>query len=268
MDLVSPFNPTVVDQEYKPGVDALRVDGYWGMAGQATLVAAWTGSAVLTNEDDAADFDLSDTVLAAYGQGTIGVWDLGGFAGLVRQDRVLGLTTSGSIRAIGVHAEATGTLPEDEDEDPFVRAAVGATWFATSDLILMGEAYVQTLGTDDPSQYLNHYSDPRYARGELWLAGRYYAGLSGSYAVHPLLNTSVAFIANLEDRSALVAPALSWSVSDEVSASVSGFVGVGERPDDVEPLDMLSPDFEVGDSVNSEFGLMPRAVFVSMAAYR
>ena len=78
----------------------------------------------------------------------------------------------------------------------------------------------------------------------------------------------MAFIANLEDRSALVAPALSWSVSDEVSASVSGFVGVGERPDDVEPLDMLSPDFEVGDSVNSEFGLMPRAVFVSMAAYR
>lgn len=267
LDLVNPFNPTVVDQEYKPGVDALRLDGYWGMAGHATLVAAWTGTPVLTN-DDPAELDLSDAVLAAYGQGTVGVWDLGAFAGLVRNDRVVGLSTSGSIRSVGVHAEASGTLPQEDTEDPFARAVVGATWFATGDLMLMGEAYAQTNGTNDPTRYLNQYTDPRYARGELWLAGRYYMGLSASYALHPLLNTSVAVIANLDDPSALVAPALSWSVSDEVSASVSGFVGVGARPDDLEPLDLLAPDFDPGDSVNSEFGLMPRALFVSMAAYR
>lgn len=268
LDLVSPFNPTVVDQEYKPGIDALRLDGYWGMSGQVTAVAAWAGQPVLTWEDDAEEPDLEDAVFAFYGQGTVGVWDLGLFAGLVRKDRVLGLSTSGSIRVIGVRLEGAGTLPADEDEDPFFRAVAGADWFATGKLMLSGEVYVQSNGATDPQDYLSMYENDRFARGELWLAGRTYAGLSASYQLHPLLYGSLAVISNVEDPSALVAPALSWSVSDEVSASLSGFVGLGARPDQVEALDLLDPDFDAGDPINSEFGNMPAALFFSMAAYR
>ena len=269
LDLVNPFNPTVIDQEYKPGVDALRADGYWGLAGQATVVVAWAGQPVLTWEDDPADVDLADAVVAGYAQQTVGVWDLGLFGGLVREDRVAGFSISGGIRAVAVHAEATGTLPQDEDEDPFVRAVVGAMAFpGTGRLVLSGEAYVQTNGAIQPEDYLDQYAGDRYATGELWLAGRSSVAASAAYELHPLLNGNLAVIANVEDPSALLAPSLVWNVSDEVTASASGFVGLGDRPDAVEPLDLLEPDFDAGAPVNSEFGLVPRALFVSMAAYR
>src|SRR5690606_33009553 len=43
LDLVAPFHPATIDQEYKPGVDAARVDTYLGVAGALTAVAAWAG---------------------------------------------------------------------------------------------------------------------------------------------------------------------------------------------------------------------------------
>ncbi len=271
LDLVNPFNPTVIDQEYKPGVDALRIDGYWGMAGHATLVAAWTASPLIAFSDDTPtedEVDLDDVVLSAYGQGTVGVWDLGLFAGLVHRDRVLGLASYGSVRAVGLRGELTYTRPDDEDEDPFLRAVVGADWLPVSKVMLSSEVYVQTNGASSPSHYLGRYEEPRWTRGELWLAGRSYGALSASYELHPLVSTSLTVIANLEDPSALLAPGLSWSVSDEVGVSLTGFTGLGERPDDVDPLDLLDPDYDAGSSLNSEFGTMPAALFLSMRAYQ
>src|SRR5690606_19624752 len=73
-DLVAPFHPATVDTEYKPGVDAARVDAYLGTSGRLTAVAAYAG-------------DWTDgMVYALYGQGTVGVTDLGMFGGLVHAE--------------------------------------------------------------------------------------------------------------------------------------------------------------------------------------
>ncbi|PJA41839.1 MAG: hypothetical protein CO182_05650, partial [Lysobacterales bacterium CG_4_9_14_3_um_filter_62_6] len=85
MDLVNPFNPAVVDQEYKPGVDAVRADVFAGMSTHITAVAAYAGG-----------WDLPGSVLALSGGSTVGLWDLYGLAGAVHGDAVGGLGTSGS----------------------------------------------------------------------------------------------------------------------------------------------------------------------------
>lgn len=272
MDLVNPFFPTAVDQEYKPGVDAARVDAYWGMAGQVTLASAYQG-----------DWDLAGMVHAAYVQSTFGVWDVGLFGGAVHGDLVGGVSTAGSAGPVSLHADVTVTGPGalldeadriDPDEELFVRAVAGASGNVTAKTSLAGEIYHQSNGGEKPGQYLDMYTSERFSRGELWLAGRTYAGLSVSQEIVPTINAGLFAIVNLEDPSALVGPNLAWSVSDNVSAGLGGYIGLGERADpyQVEEYDngleaLVGAADAMDGFVRSEFGLVPVVAFANMQAY-
>ena len=79
---------------------------------------------------------------------------------------------------------------------------------------------------------------------------------------------------NLEDPSALVGPTLAWSVSDEVSAGLGGYIGLGERSDPYQVEDHasgLEALVAAGDAVDglvrSEFGLVPVVAFANMQAH-
>lgn len=273
MDLVNPFFPTVVDQEYKPGVDAATADLFFGTSSQLSLMAAYADEAPVV---DAEDWAVDGMVYAVYGQHTVGRSDIGLMVGEIRNDAVYGLTVASSIGPVAVHADATFTQPDSPDEDPFVRGVVGALWAATSEMTLMGEVYHQSLGAENPDGYLSQLATERYARGELWLAGQTYASGSVSYQLTPLILGTVAVIGNASDGSALVAPNASISVSDEVQIVVGGFMGRGERPAIVDALDLLDPETGLpitGDDlysslgVRSEFGLYPSSAYLQMKAY-
>ena len=270
LDLVGPFNPTVIDQEYKPGVDAVRADVYAGMSGQLTLAAAYAGT-------DGA-WEAEDLVFAGYGQATVGVWDLGLMLGYVHADAVVGVSANGSLGPVGVRAEGALTLPPDDTgEDPFVRAVVGADVYpgGAGTTVVSAELYVQTLGADDPSGYLAAWSTDRVARGELWLAGRTYAAVMVSQEIIPIVSVSGAVIANLADPSALFAPSVSWSVADNAAVSAGAYVGLGQRPADITFDELLeaadysldAEDLFAAMPVRSEFGLIPGTGFVSVRTY-
>jgi hypothetical protein len=257
LDLVNPFTPAVIDQEYKPGVDALRADLYQGMS-SLTVVGAWAG-----------DLSLRGTVLAAYGQTTVGVTDLGLFVGSVRGDAVVGTSVVSSVGAVGVHSDVALTLPE-EGGDPFVRGVAGSVWRPAADTTLTGELYLQTLGAADPADYLSVATDPRFGRGELWLFGRAYGALSVAQQLTPLISGSAALIANIEDGSAFVAPSLSWNASDNTVVAAGGFVGLGKRPTTVVG-DVPLPDGQVLTTevpqLQSEFGTYPAVAFLQVRTY-
>ena len=263
MDLVNPFTPATVDSEYRPGVDAFRADVYWGFANQITVAAAYAGS-----------WDLKGTILAAYGQTTLGIWDLGLFGAVVHRDLVAGAAAAGSVGPVALTAEATVTRPPEEaEEDPFVRATAGGLWIPHERLTLSGAVYFQSNGTNDPDDYLKKYLEPRYERGELWAVGRWYAGVTAAFQVNPAVSASLFAIANLEDLSAMVGPGLSWSISDRSDLVLSGYYGFGERPDDLTWEEVLSSgatteeEFLDQVTVNSEFGLIPALLFAEWKAY-
>ncbi|MCO4747357.1 MAG: hypothetical protein KC912_21335 [Proteobacteria bacterium] len=275
MDLVNPFHPATIDTEYKPGVDALRIDAYAGVSSKMTLAVAYAGDDVLIGEEADTDDDIvEDLVLAASGQATVGVSDILGFAGLVHGEPVFGLGTISAIGPIGVHAEATLTLPKDDDV--FVRGVAGADWRPGQTTTLMGEFYVQSFGAIEPADYLDITSNPRFLRGELWQMGRYYAALSVSQEITSLIMGNVAVIGNLTDPSGLVVAGLSWSVADNAALGAGAYIGAGKKPELVDlSLDMSSgtpsiampTDDVLAESVQSEFGLYPKSFYLQMKTY-
>jgi hypothetical protein len=259
LDLVNPFLPATVDSEYKPGVDAVRADQYFGTSGQITAVAAAAG-------------DLSDdgAVFALAGRGTVGVTDLQGFLGEVHGDEVIGASVQSAIGPVGVHGDATFTIPDGPDasdpfsrevEAPFVRAVIGADGRPHEKVSVGAEFYLQTFGKTDPAEYLWVWVDSeRHRRGEVWAVGQLYAAASVAHEITPLVAVQGAMIANLRDPSTLVFGSLSWSVSDEASVAAGVITGVGKTT-------ILTPQEDFFVRQRSEFGDLPTSAYVQMRAY-
>ena len=278
LDLVNPFHPATLDTEYKPGVDALRADVYAGVSGRVTAVAAWAGQPVVGEEAVDPSGALAERlVLAAAGQTTVGVTDLLGFAGAVRGEPVFGLGAVSALGPVGVHGEASLTLPQD-GEDPFVRAVLGADGRPTAKTTLMAEAYLQTFGATDPADYLDALDSARFARGEVWQLGQIYAAVAVSQELTPLVYANLSVISNLRDPSALLALGGSWSVADNAEVGFGAYLGLGAAPDPVDldlavdpttgALGVVAPDTAtLAGSVNSEFGLYPGAAYVQVRTY-
>ncbi len=280
MDLLAPYTPQVVDREYKPGVDAIRLDGYFGATGRATGVVGVVD-----------EFDLEGLFVAGYGGFTVVITDINFFAAKIQQDLVLGAGVATSIGPVSVHGDLTVTVPLDGEEsckgavdgaDPdarcpaFVRGVVGATARTNFGLSVMGELYAQTTGTSDDTAYLKVATRERFARGELWTMGKFYGGFSISQEILPILIVSATAMVNWLDPSALIGPSLSWSVADNVDFAIGGFVTLGKRPPEVDVLDLIDPKtfqpvseeeaLEIIESA-SEFGLAPSQAYAQMRFY-
>ena len=253
MDLVQPFSFATIDSEYKPGIDALRLDGYFGMSAHATAVVAYAG-----------DWDAEGMIAMFHASTTLGLSDLSLFYGAVRGDDVIGGGISSSIGPVGVHADATATFPRDSGEEPFYRAVAGFFHKPFERSTLSGELYLQTVGAEEPGDYLEFASSDRFARGEIWLLGRYYAMASWGQELTPLVSGTLSSTVNLGDGSAFLGPSVSISVSDDVQAVLGGFLGLGERPPEVSFDEILLGE-ELG--LGSEFGMNPPMAFVQMRAY-
>lgn len=272
MDLVAPFTPTTVDREYKPGFDAVRLDTYFGTSGRFTLAAAYVG-------DGAHKWHMDDLVIAGHGSFTLGVYDIGFFGGAIHRDIVVGVDFVGAVGPVGIQGEATVTkvskLYKAKDRrDWFVRVVFGAN-VLIKDLNLMAEVYYQSIGKAQPEDYLRLTATDRYQRGEIWAMGRWYFGLSAAYTLTPLIGLNLAVIANLGDPSMLLAPGFTWSVASNADLTVGGYVGIGERPDEMDEMDLLNPDFTLKSEdemlraipIRSEFGLTPAMTYVQLKLY-
>lgn len=272
MDLVAPFTPTTIDREYKPGFDAVRADAFFGTSGKITVAAAYVG-------DGDRKWHMDDVVIAGHGSFTLGVYDIGLFFGSVHRDLVWGVDFVGAIGPVGVQGEATLTkvsklYKDDDRRDWFVRAVLGAN-VLLGDLNLMAEVYYQSIGKASPEHYLLLTTADRYERGEIWAMGRWYAALSAAYALTPLINVNLALIANLQDPSMLIAPGFGWSVGNNVELGVGGYVGLGQRPGEMDEMDLLDADFTLKSEdellraipIRSEFGLTPAMTYVQIKVY-
>lgn len=256
LDLVNPFNPAVIDQEYKPGVDAVRVDLYQGFATKLTLAAAYAGS-----------WDPDGLILAAYGQTTVGVTDLGLFVGSVRRDAVFGTSVVTSVGPVGITSDVAFTVPSTGD--PYLRGTVGMLWRPTTTTTLSAEVYVQTLGSTRPATHLKTTTLPAFQRNEIWLMGVLYASVAVSQEITPTLFGNLAVVGNLTDPSAFVAPSLAWSAAGNVDLAVGGFVGIGKRPREltIDDLTRLAAGDVALDYLGSEFGTYPAVAFVQVRTY-
>ncbi len=248
LDLVAPFSPLVVDREYKPGIDAVRADYFFGVGGQVTALAAYAGS-----------WETDGLIFAGRAGMTLAGWDLALFSAAAHRDFVLGLESSGAAGPVSVRAEGTLTFPSGDEDDPFVRAVAGADHLLLAGkLQLTGEVYMQTIGVDDPADILELAMTERYLRNELWTMGRWYTAVSARYELSPLIHVSGFGVINLADPSALIGPGLSWSIADSAHLVAGAYLALGDRPEEEVPF-MVEP--------KSELGLYPSTAYVAIQSY-
>jgi hypothetical protein len=292
-DLVGTFSPTEVDGEYKPGVDALRVNFALGDFTELALVAAFGGptcrSNVLPNGESCegyhAQFSREHSVALARFRTNIKAIDFGVIAGWVRGDVVAGLFITGSVKRFRVRSEVVYTWDIEEDgpdpdttdwflqgpyyagmgspegkDDHFVRAILGVdyTFDIKKPLIVLAEVYYNGFGRRHAKDYMALLMKPRVAEfGEISNTGILYAALGLSWEPHHKLPVALTVMGNLLDPSVFINASATYKVGDESILVAGAMIPIGRAPE----------IGATGLTPRSEFGLYPYVFYLQWKMY-
>jgi hypothetical protein len=243
-DPFSPFDPSDPFREYRSGVDAARL--------QIFPSAFSTAEIVVRPERTPTGRTL--TALAR-GKLSVGGWDLSAWGGALHDRAAAAVAVTRTLAGAALRGEIT--LRRDAGGRTITRFAVGADrrWSVLRrDLYLVVEYQHDGYGAARASDLAAVGASLPYLRGEMQVAGRDVAALQATYQLHPLVSAALLTLADLRDGSALLGPALAYSVSDAVGLRAGAYLGVGRGPG----------PFGVPQS---EFGGIPRTGYVALSAF-
>ncbi len=242
-DPFAPFDPSDPFREYRSGVDAARVQIFPGPFGSLDLVVRPMRT------------PRGRTVTAA-ARGTlkVGSLDLSAGAGTLfgRPAGAIGATGT----ALGAAWRTEVALREDSTGGTVARAAIGLDrrWTVFGkDLYAVLEYQRDGFGAARAGDLMATILSAPFGRGELQVLGRDVAAAQASYQVHPLLAAELLVLWDLGDGSALLAPGLSYSASNDVSVRAGAYLAAGAK---------ITPT-----SLGSEFGNVPRFAYVAVSAF-
>ncbi len=275
MDLVGPFSPYTIDREWKPGVDAARLDWAPSSTSEMSLVAVAGGEpciqydtscvTVLTGHFVQAGEIRYDSGLSTVAlRGRFALWgaDIGFLAGYVRGDGVLGLFFSYPWKRWSLRGEATLTRDLDDADYPtyrssFLRGVLGVGYSFSKGQVAM-EVYHNGYGTGEYGDFpviINSYRTA--VVGEVVNLGRWYTGIMARWEPSARVTASSVLTVNLTDPSFLAQATVSLALTDESSLDAGGFIGYGRK----------SSVSGLGLDMRSEFGAYPWTLYVSYRRY-
>lgn len=227
VDLFAPFSPLEADREWRRGVDAVRADVKLTERSSVDLVGAfgtaWDRSAV-----------------AARLRGYAGPMDIELVGGRRARDLFSGVTTSVAVGGAELHGEvAAFRVPADASPTAsglVWKAVVGGSYRVPigSGLLTYAEYHYSGFGSPSPEGILTLLSAPdftkRYLRGDTQILSRHAVALTAFYEASTEVNWSGQWVHNPRDRSGVIAPGLTYTVSDEVSLLGTTYVPYGRPP--------------------------------------
>ena len=223
LDVIAPFPPDALDTDVRPGVDALRVTGHYGLDGQV-------GAVVVLG-----DVARHDSYLATWADNHAGI-DLLALAGVLRERPMVGLGLAGSLGTLGLKGEAAFYEGEQVDEPDgdlhrhmlFTAAEV---WYRFANGLTLVAQYLHNgAGTGDPADYPLVARSAPVQEGLTTLLGRHYLLAAPSYEIHPLVTLNGLLIWNLTDASWLLRPTLVISLADNLSLELFWTHNEGTHP--------------------------------------
>ncbi len=235
------FSPTDPFQVFRAGVDAARLRIYPSPLSEIDVV--FRPSRTAAGEEVTA---------LARGFATWKNWGLSAWGGALYGDATGAVGATGGIGPWAVHFEA---VVRDYHGTVVGRGAIGTFRLfqvAERDLTIAAEYQRDGRGADGPDELLTVLQSREFRRGEYQVLGRDEAAMTAAYQIHPLWSVTGTAIWNLNDRSALVFPGFSWSVSNEASLAGGVFAGIG------------AGDFMPGQSLPSIYGLAGVTGYLSL----
>jgi hypothetical protein len=243
-DPFSPFDPSDPFREYRGGVDAVRLQIFPSAFSAAEIVV----------RPESTPTGRTLTALAR-GKLSAGGWDLAAWAGTLHERAAAAAAVTRTVAGAALRGEIT--LRREAGGRTITRFAVGADrrWSVLRrDLYLVAEYQHDGYGAARTADLPAVGTSLPYLRGEMQVAGRDVAALQATYQLHPLVSAALLTLADLRDGSALLGPALAYSVSDAVGLRAGAYLGVGRGPG----------PFGVPQS---EFGGVPRTGYLALSAF-
>ncbi len=248
-DPFSPFDPSDPFRQYRAGVDAARVQVYTGPLTDFDIVARPTKNPTLSGTE------VEELTVLGRGRTVWKTWEVSAWLGMIYEEPGLAVSTAGSIGAFALRGEAS--LRERED-DVVIRATVDIDRLFRllgRDLYVVLEYQHDGFGASSPEAYTDVVTSAPFARGELQVLGQDELVGQASWQVHPLWNTSLLLLWNLNDGSAQLVPGASYSLSNEVRLQSGVFLGFGDStPTTATPIP-------------SEYGISPTSVYAALNAF-
>ena len=238
-----PFDPSDPFREYRTGIDAVRVRWFGGRLTSVDAVVRGTeapGGSTLT--------------ALVRGKTQLGGVELSAWGGDLHDDPAAAVGVT--FTAAGSALRAESAVRRDTVGRTVVRAAVGVDRRFTvwgRDLYAVLEYQHDPFGARRPSELAEAALSPAAARRELQVLGRDEMALQGTYQLHPLVSLELLGLWNLRDGSALVAPALSLSLSQEMNLRAGAFVPTGAGTDPAAPRSEYGPEPVTGYLALSAF---------------
>jgi hypothetical protein len=243
-DLLNAFSPVEIDREYKPGVDAARLEWALGPFSQVEMVYAAFAD------------DFRYQSVAVRGRKTIRSFDVGGMTGKFFRDFVIGPFVDGEVKGVGVRGEFTfthDTARTNQGRRTFFRGVSSIDYRFANGLYTLLEYYFNGFGEENPANYPQLFPTERVTRGEIYNFGRHYLGAILEYELHPLVTANLFAMWNLLDQSVLIGPLLLVSLSNEADLRLGAYLPIGTGL--------------VGSRVQSEFGLYPNVYYLELRLY-
>jgi hypothetical protein len=202
-DLFNPINPTTFSKIEKDGVDAFSAKFHLGSFTDLHLVVnpenAWktvnSGARFRTN---VSEFDFSVMV--------------GGFD----KRLVVGGDVAGNLFDAGVRGEIIAVPGRNSSDTGHVKFILGADYQFTAEFYGMIEYHYNGEGRTTKERY----ELLRLLRGDILNVARDYLAATGSYMIHPLVNSSVSLTFNLNDGSRFVSGVVTYLAGEEISISL------------------------------------------------
>lgn len=254
-DFLAPFAFNELDKEEVFGVDALRVRIPTGRLSEIDL--GWVAGRDL--EPDQSALYLRHRTSVA---GTDLVW----MAAAFRNHMMAGIDVSGAVGQVGFNLETsfvdTGFFDRLASGQNYFRLSAGLDHSLTNRLYGYAEYHYSTAGGAEPAAYAELAGRPAYRDGGVYLLGRHYLSLGGSFQWTPLQTLSVLAISNLGDGSLSVWPSWEQSLAQDLYLSAGANIGLGKgtRPQTV-------PSAGTRSQLRSEFGAYPKVVYASLRFY-
>jgi hypothetical protein len=252
-DVIVPFQFTATDTENRKGVDALRLR--LPIAGMNEIDAGYIAGKNLR-------FDRS----AVFGRAKLYFLqtDLSILAMLFKENLLAGFDLARAIGNAGAWLETAYVVPDiiDPSTDSwaldYLSLSLGLDYNLSSDLYGYLEYHYNSAGNNRPRKYLEAQTEPAYTEGNIYLLGRHYVSVGGSYNLGPLLPLTGLLMVNLNDFSAEISLSLEYNIKENVYISGGCNLGLGANPE------------VVGGGIveyESEFGAYPNLIYSAVKIY-
>lgn len=209
VDIINPFDPTQIERDERPGVDAILIDRDYGRLSRFSLVYAAHASPV------------RETMAGRWRTNRAG-FDLGLTAGQFRNEDMVGFDFAGQWKSIGLRGEYTQT--SSPVDGGYQRAVLSADYTAPNTLSTIVELYYNGQGQSSPATY----QFARLFSGEIQNLARRYLGVMVAYDFTPLVKWQNYYIRNFDDGSEFLYSRLVYSAKENIEWSVGAQIFAGD----------------------------------------